>query len=37
MSDSSSDGDSGKCPICLNTFTTHEVATSDTCDHTFCA
>jgi hypothetical protein len=32
-----SDGDSVKCPICSISFTTQEVATPDTCDHTFCA
>jgi hypothetical protein len=29
-------GDSLMCPVCLNNFTTQEVGTSDTCDHTFC-
>jgi uncharacterized Zn-finger protein len=33
----SSDVDSVKCPVCSATFTTQEVATPDTCDHTFCA
>jgi hypothetical protein len=32
-----SDGDSVKCPVCSVTFTTQEVGTPDTCDHTFCA
>jgi hypothetical protein len=32
----SSDRDSVKCPVCLVTFTTQQVATPDTCDHTFC-
>jgi hypothetical protein len=32
-----SDGDSVKCPVCSVTLTTQEVATPDTCDHTFCA
>jgi hypothetical protein len=35
--ENNSDGDSVKCPICSVTFTTQEVATPDTCDHTFCA
>jgi PHD and RING finger domain-containing protein 1 len=35
--DNNSDGDSVKCPVCSVTFTTQEVATPDTCDHTFCA
>jgi hypothetical protein len=32
-----SDGDSLKCPVCSFAFTTQEVATPDTCDHTFCS
>jgi hypothetical protein len=35
--DNSSDGDSVKCPVCLVTFTTQEVATADIFKHTFCA
>jgi hypothetical protein len=35
--DNYSDGDSVKCPVCSVTFTTQEVGTPDTCDHTFCA
>jgi hypothetical protein len=35
--DNSSDGDSENCPVCLDTFTTQEVGTPDTCNHTFCA
>jgi hypothetical protein len=35
--ESSSDGDPVKCPVCSATFTTQEVGTPDTCDHTFCA
>jgi hypothetical protein len=33
----SSDGASVKCPVCSVPFTTQQVATPDTCDHTFCA
>jgi RNA polymerase subunit RPABC4/transcription elongation factor Spt4 len=29
--------DKDKCPVCSTTFTTQEVGTPDTCDHTFCA
>jgi PHD and RING finger domain-containing protein 1 len=36
MSDSSSDGDSQNCPICLLTFGVQEVGTPDNCDHFFC-
>jgi hypothetical protein len=36
VSCSSSDGDSQKCPICLDTFRAQEVGTPDTCDHFFC-
>jgi PHD and RING finger domain-containing protein 1 len=35
--DSSSDEDSEKCPICLDTFSTQEVGIPDTCNCTFCA
>jgi hypothetical protein len=31
------DEDSEKCPICLHTFSTHEVGIPDTCNHTFYA
>jgi PHD and RING finger domain-containing protein 1 len=37
MSDSSSDGDSEKCAICLVTLGAQEVGTPDTCNHFFCA
>jgi hypothetical protein len=33
----SNDGDSVRCPVCSVPFTTQDVATPDTCDHTFCA
>jgi PHD and RING finger domain-containing protein 1 len=33
----SADYSSVKCPVCSATFTTQEVGTPDTCDHTFCA
>jgi hypothetical protein len=36
VSDSSSDEDSEKCPICLATFAAQETATTDACDHFFC-
>jgi hypothetical protein len=36
VSDSSCDEDSEKCPICLETFTEQETATTDACDHFFC-
>jgi hypothetical protein len=36
LSGSSSDGDSEKCPICLNTLETQEVGKPDSCDHLFC-
>jgi hypothetical protein len=35
--DNSNGGDSERCPVCSVPFTTQEVATPDTCDHTFCA
>jgi PHD and RING finger domain-containing protein 1 len=35
--DNRSDGDSVNYPVCSVTFTAQEVATPDTCDHTFCA
>jgi hypothetical protein len=35
--DNSNDGDSVRCPVCSIPFTTQDVATPDTCDHTFCA
>jgi hypothetical protein len=35
-SESSSDGNSEKCPICFITFRAQEVGTPDTCDHLFC-
>lgn len=36
MSDSS-DGQSEKCPICLRSFSTQEIGTPESCDHSFCA
>lgn len=32
----SSDEDSEKCPICLNSFNSQPVATPETCEHYFC-
>ncbi|XP_058501022.1 PHD and RING finger domain-containing protein 1 isoform X3 [Solea solea] len=32
----SSDEDSDKCPICLNSFSSQPVATPETCEHYFC-
>jgi hypothetical protein len=37
MSDGSTDGQAGKCPICLCEFVTQEVGTPEACKHTFCA
>jgi hypothetical protein len=34
--DSSSDGESEKCPVCFVTFVEENVATPNTCDHIFC-
>jgi PHD and RING finger domain-containing protein 1 len=36
FSDSSSDDDSDKCPICLVTIGEQELGTPDSCDHIFC-
>lgn len=36
-SDSSSDNEREKCPICFLTFKEQEVGTPETCDHSFCA
>jgi hypothetical protein len=35
--DNGNDGDSEKCPVCLENFTTQVVGIPDICDHTFCA
>ena len=32
----SSDEDSDKCPICLNSFSSQPVATPENCEHYFC-
>lgn len=36
LAEMSSDEDSDKCPICLNSFTSQPVATPENCEHYFC-
>lgn len=36
MEGMSSDDDSEKCPICLNSFNSQPVATPENCEHYFC-
>ncbi|KAM7396487.1 hypothetical protein PAMP_019523 [Pampus punctatissimus] len=36
LADMSSDEDSEKCPICLNSFNSQPVATPESCEHYFC-
>lgn len=36
LAEMSSDEDSDKCPICLNSFNSQPVATPENCEHYFC-